>query len=42
VAQGRIGFHLAWWVVHLVMFVLLIVLFFRRLAVNSVFRMLRS
>jgi hypothetical protein len=28
-------------VVHLVMFTLLIVLFYRRLAVNSVFRLLR-
>jgi len=41
VAQGRIGFHVAWWVVHVVMFTLLIVLFSRRLAVNSVFRLLR-
>jgi lipopolysaccharide export system permease protein len=42
VAQGRLGFHVAWWVVHLTMFTLLIVLFYRRLAVNSVFRLLRG
>ncbi len=42
VAQGRLGFHLGWWVVHVVMFVVLILLFCQRLAVNSVFRMLRS
>jgi len=41
VAQGKIGFHIGWWVVHLAMFTLLIVLFSRRLAVNSVFRLLR-
>lgn len=41
VAQGKVGFHVAWWVVHLAMFTLLIVLFYRRLAVNSVFRLLR-
>ena len=41
VAQGRIGFHLGWWVVHVVMFAVLILLFWQRLAVNSVFRMLR-
>jgi lipopolysaccharide export system permease protein len=41
VAQGKIGFHIGWWVVHLAMFVLLVVLFYRRLAVNSLFRMLR-
>lgn len=41
VAQGRIGFHFGWWVVHVAMFALLVVLFWHRLAVNSVFRMLR-
>ena len=41
VAQGRIGFHVGWWVVHLVMFMLLLVLFYRRLSVQSVFRALR-
>ena len=41
VAQGRIGFYIGVWVVHVAMFVLLIALFYRRLAVNSVFRMLR-
>lgn len=42
VAQGRIGFYLGVWVVHVAMFAILIALFYRRLAVNSVFRMLRS
>jgi len=41
VAQGRIGFHLGWWVVHVAMFAVLILLFCHRLAVTSVFRMLR-
>jgi lipopolysaccharide export system permease protein len=41
VAQGKINFHFGWWVVHLAMFVLLIMLFSHRLAVNSVFRLLR-
>ncbi len=40
VAQGRVGFHSAWWLVHVAMVVLLLGLFFRRLAVNSVFRAL--
>ncbi len=38
VAQGRVGFHTAWWLVHVAMVVLLLGLFYRRLAVNSVFR----
>ena len=38
VAQGRIGFHAAWWLVHVAMVALLFALFARRLAVNSVFR----
>lgn len=38
VAQGRLGFHSAWWLVHVAMVLLLLGLFFRRLAVNSVFR----
>ena len=38
VAQGRVGFHTAWWLVHLAMVLLLLGLFFRRLAVNPVFR----
>ena len=41
VAQGRVGFWAAWWLVHVVMFVLLMALFWRRLAVQSVFAMLR-
>ncbi|MBL8381498.1 MAG: LPS export ABC transporter permease LptF [Burkholderiales bacterium] len=38
VAQGRIGFASAWWLVHLAMVALLLALYYRRLAVNSVFR----
>lgn len=38
VAQGKVGFHAAWWMVHVAMVALLFVLFFRRLAVNRVFR----
>jgi len=38
VAQGRVGFHSAWWLVHVAMVLLLFALFFRRLAVNRVFR----
>ena len=38
VAQGKVGFHAAWWLVHVAMVALLFVLFFRRLAVNRVFR----
>jgi lipopolysaccharide export system permease protein len=40
VAQGRVGFHSAWWMVHLAMAALLLLLFWRRLAVVSVPRML--
>jgi lipopolysaccharide export system permease protein len=38
VAQGKVGFHSAWWLVHVAMVLLLFLLFCRRLAVNSVFR----
>lgn len=38
VAQGRVSFDSAWWLVHVAMVLLLLVLFYRRLAVNSVFR----
>lgn len=38
VAQGKVGFHAAWWMVHVAMVALLFALFFRRLAVNRVFR----
>ena len=41
VAQGRVGFWAGWWLVHVVMFVLLLALFWRRLAVQSVFSLLR-
>lgn len=35
VAQGRLRFETGWWLVHAVMFVALILLFFRRLSVHS-------
>lgn len=35
VSQGRLRFEVGWWLVHLVMFVLLILFFFRRLSVFS-------
>ena len=35
VAQGRLPFQIGWWLVHVVMFVLLILLFFKRLSVFS-------
>ena len=35
VAQGKLRFEVGWWLVHVVMFVMLIVLFFRRLSVFS-------
>ena len=41
VAQGQVGFWAAWWLVHVVMFIVLIALFWRRLAVHSVFALLR-
>ncbi|MFH1602288.1 MAG: LPS export ABC transporter permease LptF [Pseudomonadota bacterium] len=38
VSQGKISFHVGWWVVHVAMLVLLLGLFYRRMSVNSVFR----
>ena len=38
VAQERIGFHTGWWLVHVAMASLLVLLFWRRLAVHSLFR----
>jgi lipopolysaccharide export system permease protein len=35
VAQGRLRFEVGWWLVHVAMFVLLILLFFKRLSVFS-------
>jgi lipopolysaccharide export system permease protein len=35
VAQGRLSFEIGWWLVHVVMFVMLILLFFKRLSVFS-------
>ncbi|MFN0160301.1 MAG: LPS export ABC transporter permease LptF [Burkholderiales bacterium] len=40
VAQGRVGFHSAWWLVHVAMAALLLLLFWRRLAVGSNLRSL--
>jgi lipopolysaccharide export system permease protein len=41
VAQGRLRFEFGWWVVHFAMLVLLLALFYRRLAVLPMFRLLR-
>lgn len=41
VAQGKLPFEIGWWLVHVAMFVLLILLFFRRLAVFSWVRLRR-
>jgi lipopolysaccharide export system permease protein len=38
VSQGKIPFHVGWWVVHMAMLVLLLGLFYRRMSVNSAFR----
>jgi len=38
VSQGKLAFGVGWWMVHVVMFVLLIALFFRRISVFSWFR----
>lgn len=35
VAQGRLRFEVGWWLVHVVMFIMLILLFFKRLSVFS-------
>jgi len=41
VAQGKVGFWAAWWLVHLAMFLVLMALFWRRLSLQSVFALLR-
>lgn len=39
VAQGRLRFEIGWWLVHVVMFAMLILLFFKRLSVFSWIRL---
>jgi lipopolysaccharide export system permease protein len=41
VAQGRLRFDVGWWVVHCAMLVVLLALFYRRLAVLPMFNLLR-
>jgi lipopolysaccharide export system permease protein len=41
VAQQRLSFELGWWVVHCVMLLLLLAMFYRRLSVLPMFSMLR-
>ena len=41
VSQGKISFHMGWWVVHVAMLALLVALFFRRMSISSVFRRVR-
>jgi lipopolysaccharide export system permease protein len=41
VAQGRLRFELGWWVVHCCMLVVLLAMFYRRLAVLPMFSLLR-
>jgi lipopolysaccharide export system permease protein len=41
VAQGRLRFELGWWVVHGAMLLVLLALFYRRLAVLPMFHALR-
>jgi lipopolysaccharide export system permease protein len=38
VSQGRLAFHLGWWVVHAVMLVVLVLLFFHRLGLGALLR----
>ncbi len=38
VSQGRISFHIGWWVVHVAMLLLLLALFYRRMSIRSAFR----
>ena len=38
VSQGKISFYIGWWAVHVVMLLLLLVLFYRRMKVRSAFR----
>ena len=38
VSQGKISFHIGWWAVHLVMLLLLLAMFYRRMRVRSALR----
>jgi len=38
VSQGKLPFHIGWWAVHVVMLLLLLALFYRRMRVSSSFR----
>ncbi len=38
VSQGRLSFHIGWWVVHVAMLLLLLLLFYRRMSINAAFR----
>ena len=40
VAQGRISFHIGWWLVHCLMFIVLLILFFKRLSIFPSLRFL--
>jgi len=35
VSQGKISFHIGWWVVHVAMLLLLLALFYRRMSISS-------
>jgi lipopolysaccharide export system permease protein len=39
VSQGRVPFHIGWWVVHAGMLALMVLMFYKRLRVGSLFRM---
>lgn len=41
VSQGKIPFHIGWWVVHAAMLLLLLTLFYRRMSIGSAFRRAR-
>ena len=38
VSQGKVSFHIGWWAVHLVMLLLLLAMFYRRMRVRSALR----
>lgn len=38
VSQGKMSFHVGWWAVHVVMLLILVALFYRRMKVNASFR----
>jgi lipopolysaccharide export system permease protein len=38
VSQGKLAFHIGWWAVHVVMLLLLLALFYRRMSVRSALR----